>query len=180
MMTSDSIVWNPAPWHTKGAAGLSERTIDISSIVQAVVDRGDWDLGNSMVFILYSDEQMKRVAYSYDGSADDAPVLHIEYTGVSANTVVSQQHAIQETLLFKVYPNPVNNGMFSVELNETETPISQIEVIDSMGRIVAVKSLKDQQSYQLQFDASQWPAGHYTVHAWAPNDLIGVEKIVVE
>ncbi|MEJ2261757.1 MAG: hypothetical protein P8X83_08960 [Nitrosopumilaceae archaeon] len=52
-------------------------TPDISPLVQEVVDRPGWSIGNSMAFIITGDGE--RTAEAYDGESGAAPLLHIEY-----------------------------------------------------------------------------------------------------
>jgi hypothetical protein len=77
--TAQSVPWDPVPWSTIGTAGLDQRTPDLSSVVQEIVDRPGWANGNAMVIIVIGSG--KRVAESFDGGAP--PILHIEYGGGS-------------------------------------------------------------------------------------------------
>jgi hypothetical protein len=63
--------WDPSSWTTVGA---KKQTPDISSIIQAIVNRTNWT-DSIVIFITGTG---KRVAESYDGAAP--PVLHVEYS----------------------------------------------------------------------------------------------------
>jgi len=76
--TTAAVSWSPAPWTTVGEAGPNQRTPDLSSIVQEIVNGPDWSSGNALVVILTGSGT--RVAESYDGSPGAAPLLHVEYT----------------------------------------------------------------------------------------------------
>ncbi len=84
--TTSSVAWVPAPWTIVGEAGNDQRTSDLSSIVQEIVNRSGWTSNNSLAFIISGTG--KRDARSFEGSQADAPVLHIEYadTGSGSNT----------------------------------------------------------------------------------------------
>jgi len=69
--------WWPAEWTTVGEIGPDQWTPDISSILQEIVDRSGWMSGNSLVLIITGNG--KRVAESYDGDQDGAPLLRIAY-----------------------------------------------------------------------------------------------------
>ena len=72
--TSASVNWPNLPaWTT----GNTYRTPDLTAIVQEIVDRGGWNSGNAMVFIITGSGH--RTAESYNGSQSSAPLLHIEY-----------------------------------------------------------------------------------------------------
>ena len=75
--TTASQPWTPGPWDTIGDAGLAQRTPDITSVIQEIVNQSGWASGNSMVFILSGTGE--RVAESYNGVPSSAPLLHVEY-----------------------------------------------------------------------------------------------------
>lgn len=75
-LTSASVSWNNIPaWNSVGQAGANQRTPDLTSIVQEIVNRGGWSSGNSMAFIISGSGE--RTAESYNGSNSRAPVLTI-------------------------------------------------------------------------------------------------------
>ena len=61
--TQATVAWEPEEWT---AAGQISQTVDISSIIQELIDQPGWVAGS-------------RCAESYDGSASLAPLLHISY-----------------------------------------------------------------------------------------------------
>lgn len=69
--------WEPVPWLTSGAAGVEQRTTDLSGVITEVINRSGWASGNSMVFIVTGTG--RRVAVSYYGIPASAPELHIEF-----------------------------------------------------------------------------------------------------
>ena len=80
--TTQSVLWDPVPpWSTIGAAGPDQRTPDLSSVVQEIVNRPGWANGNAMVIIITGSG--KRAAESFNGVAP--PILHIEYGGSPQN-----------------------------------------------------------------------------------------------
>ena len=81
--TTSSVVWDIPVWGALRAAGPPERTADISSIIQEIVDQDGWAAGNAMVIILRDNpdnpSQGTREAEAFDGDSSMAPLLHIEY-----------------------------------------------------------------------------------------------------
>lgn len=75
--TSASQSWSPAAW-SAGGAGASQRTPDLSGLIQEVVDRGGWASGNALVVLVTGTGH--RTAWAYDGSPTEAPLLHVEYS----------------------------------------------------------------------------------------------------
>ena len=74
--TDETLLWRPDPWTSVGA---TERTDDISNIVQELVNLSDWTSGNAMAFVVRG-PRGTRVAKSFEGSTSGAPLLHIEYS----------------------------------------------------------------------------------------------------
>jgi PKD repeat protein len=75
--TTSAVIWSPAPWANIGEAGSAQRTPDISSVIQEIVDRPGWSNNNSQVFIFTGTGD--RIAESYNGDSAGAPLLHVEY-----------------------------------------------------------------------------------------------------
>jgi hypothetical protein len=75
--TNAVVDWTPAPWTTVGETGSDQKTSDISSIIQEIVDRQGWSSGNSLAIIITGTG--RRTAESFDGDVAGAPVLHVEY-----------------------------------------------------------------------------------------------------
>jgi hypothetical protein len=75
--TTAAVSWSPGPWTTKGEAGPAQRTPNLSGILQEIVNRTGWTNGNSLVAIVTG--AGKRVAKSFDGNPNGAPLLHVEY-----------------------------------------------------------------------------------------------------
>jgi len=75
--TSAQVSWGPPDWTSVGAAGLDQRTPDLSSIIREIVGRSGWSSGNAIVLIVTGTG--KRVAEAFEGDAAGAPLLHIEY-----------------------------------------------------------------------------------------------------
>ena len=75
--------WNPQNWNSDGDKQDEQQTIDVTDLVQHVVDRNDWD--NALAF-MYNTISGERVAYARDEGNNEAPVLHIEYQDINGAT----------------------------------------------------------------------------------------------
>ncbi len=73
-LTTASVGWSPPTW-VKDARTLDQRTPELASVVQEIVNRQTWD-GQTLVLIIVGSG--RRVAESFDGGRF-APVLHIEW-----------------------------------------------------------------------------------------------------
>lgn len=74
--TTASVTWNPEDWEEREFY----YSADISSLVNEVVGRAGWDVGNSMAFILQHLAGSGRDIVSYNDQAGNAPRLIINYT----------------------------------------------------------------------------------------------------
>ena len=74
--TNASVVWSPVDWLSAGDAGPAQKTVDISPLIQEVVDRPGFDIGSSIAIII--EGTGKREAESFNGTA--APEICIEYS----------------------------------------------------------------------------------------------------
>lgn len=87
-LTSASKVWNIATWVAEGDRGAAQQTVDISSVIQEIIDRPDWIPGNSInIIIKPSGDSLNatsssggREADTYAESAASAPELILSYT----------------------------------------------------------------------------------------------------
>ena len=85
--TTAATTWIPAAW-TAGAGGAAQRTPDLTSVIQEVVGRPGWVLGNSLAIIITGIGH--RTAYAFDATATQCPLLHVEFTrGASPTAMLS-------------------------------------------------------------------------------------------
>jgi hypothetical protein len=75
--TTATVAWAPAAWSAVGARGAAQQTPDLAVPLQSVVSRAGWAAGNAVVLVITGTGV--RTAVAYDGSATNAPVLHVEY-----------------------------------------------------------------------------------------------------
>ncbi|MBD2206730.1 right-handed parallel beta-helix repeat-containing protein [Calothrix sp. FACHB-1219] len=83
--TDAAVVWNPLAWSTVSQAGINQRTANIASVIQEIVDRQGWSSGNSIATIISGTG--KRTAESYDGDALGAPLLYVEFTSPTSSSI---------------------------------------------------------------------------------------------
>ncbi len=82
--SADSITWNVTgtSWGTVGSAGPEQRTANIATLIQQIVNRTGWNSGNAMAFFLNGNGT--REVESFDGDAPKAAQLVVEYIPVTA------------------------------------------------------------------------------------------------
>jgi 2',3'-cyclic-nucleotide 2'-phosphodiesterase (5'-nucleotidase family) len=90
---NDSVMWMPGAWPSSsiGTQGYAQRTPDISSIVDSIMNQSGWTNGNPMAFMIKGSGT--RTAEAYDGSSSGAPMLVIEYTMNPNNFLLQVMHA---------------------------------------------------------------------------------------
>jgi hypothetical protein len=81
--TAASASWGPAAWGTVGEAGANQRTPELKTIVQEIVNRSGWTGGNAIAFIMTGTGH--RTAVAYEGSSSAAPLLHVEFNVAPIN-----------------------------------------------------------------------------------------------
>ena len=75
--TTASVGWSPPDWNTADEAGSAQRTPDLKTIIQEIVNQETWSSGNALVLIITGSGAGYREAESYDGEGA-VPSLHIE------------------------------------------------------------------------------------------------------
>lgn len=127
--TSQSVVWSPPTWTTNSV----QQTPDLTSLVQAVVNRAGWASGNSMAFILNGAGTGTRVSESYEGNTNEAPRLVIEYS-----IPVSCQYSVNPNTKYEVRL-PAANFNSGQPLNSLAptTPTADLALRDSNGIVLS-------------------------------------------
>lgn len=79
LTTARSAQWTIAHGQTTNTQAFT--SVDCASVIQEIVDRGDWSSGASIVLMIVDDAstQHRRIR-SYDGDSPNAPLLTIDYT----------------------------------------------------------------------------------------------------
>ena len=76
--TSASVSWSPSSWNSVGQAGSNQRTPDISSVIQEVVNRSGFSSSSAISIIITGTGE--RTAEAYDGESSKAALLTVEYS----------------------------------------------------------------------------------------------------
>ncbi len=126
--TAASVSWSPSDWSTVGASGAAQKTSDLTSIIQELVDQSGWDTNSAVTIIISGNGE--REAESYDGSSSDAAVLTITYSedgggngGGSASVQVAQSSDDAEE---KVSDGSINLTSSDLELVDESGSTEQL------------------------------------------------------
>lgn len=182
--TSNSVEWIPEEWATVGAAGADEKTPDISTVIQEIVDRGAWNSGNSLVLVVAGEGT--RTAESYDGSSADAPTLHLEYTSNSALVLppdvinVEDEFEMQiDNLELTVFPNPVVDHVLNVAVFTKSEQTIELTLSNINGQVIANKNLQALEKSNTRFNLTGYPSGTYLLSAKLRGKIMKLEKVVI-
>ena len=122
------IIWNHDNTTAWTANSTFSKTPELKSMVQHIVNNEDWQLGNTMSFVLWNtDNSMnKRVAYSKDGN--DAPTLCINFSFSPTLTYSIEESVIcQNEMLHFNYSGSNMDSLIWEFSNGTETFTSTTE-----------------------------------------------------
>jgi hypothetical protein len=79
------VSWSVPPWSSVGVSGPAQRSPDIASVIQQIVDRPGWTSGNALALIIIGTG--RRTAEAFESGAATAAWLHVEYgTGPTTTT----------------------------------------------------------------------------------------------
>jgi hypothetical protein len=84
--TAASVSWNGVPaWNNPGDATLDQRTPNLASIIQEIVNQGTWSRGNALVIFVTGTGE--RTAESHNGVPAAAPLLHVECSAAATGNI---------------------------------------------------------------------------------------------
>ena len=76
-LTTANVVWNVPVWLDEDLSGPEQRTPDISTIIQEIVDRPGWTYGNDLALII--DGTGERWIEGWNGAPGVTPILVVEF-----------------------------------------------------------------------------------------------------
>ncbi len=75
---SETVDWSPPAWDSAGAQNDAQKTPELKSLIQLVVNRGGWSEGNAAVFVIAGSGKRSAQSYDHDNGLG-AAVLHVSY-----------------------------------------------------------------------------------------------------
>lgn len=161
--TSSYISWIPLGWKTVGEQGSAQRTPELKSIIQEIVNRPTWNPAGNLAIIISGTG--KRVAESYEGLAVKAPFLYIEYTATKSHAFAMAEPVISPKIIpsetrITLFPNPANEE-FSLRLDSPGT-IELISIYNVSGVLIN-KFDPGSGITKTKINCSSYPSGLYFV-----------------
>ncbi len=135
--TVETVAWSPAAWTAVGAAGADQKTPDLSTLIQKIVDRASWASGNALALILTGTGH--RTAVAYETLPAGASKLHLDYmtpafaSQAPAAAVTEARAFVQGPTTARILPNPVR-GHGVIDLALGRPGAVKIELFDLQGR----------------------------------------------
>ncbi len=178
-VAEDWVIWQPY------------KTADISSVIQEIVNRPNWQSGNSLALIFLPQNQgpstveNAREFTSFENIADPddvdpmgnpgdgtnhperRPYLQVYHQGPASLDEVSAN-------LFNVYPNPVTDGTLNVSLNHMEP--ATVNIVNLAGQAVRTYEIQGQLN---ALDVTGLSSGMYLVHL-TQNGSTATKKVVLK
>ena len=108
-----------------GDIGSTYDSVDISSVIQEIINRGGWSSGNALGIYLYDDGTTEEEYFSYmyySSYPDDAPLLTIEYVASSASASESRSPSISESRSISLSPSLSGSASPSPSSSESPSP----------------------------------------------------------
>ena len=130
LTTSAEVIWEPPPWPTVGAAGADQKTPDLSSVIQEIVNLPGFNLIGAITIIITGTGE--RIAEAYEGDSGSAAKLTVNYT---FGTVSSESGQAFDGRQIRIYPNPVSNGTVTVEINRGFEGGGTLTIFDISGSL---------------------------------------------
>ncbi len=106
-LTRQEVGWKPGAWKKMGESNQLHRTPDLARLVQAVIDRPDWQAGNSLAFQISG--AGKRIASSAKAGNGKAPKLIIDAQTTPARSAEPAQ--LHDVRLYLSVPRQAEGGI---------------------------------------------------------------------
>ena len=177
--TASTVKWIPSGWTSDGAAGEDQKSPDLTTVIQEIVNRTGWKSGNSMVFIITGTGT--RSAVAYETSPQKAARLTIEYT-----TPVLKSAQIHQDMpdmpgtpantdkLF-CYPVPFTEKLTILFTPEENEVLYNTTIYNISGQLV---TRSNSSTDRTEINLAGYPSGVYIVKALT--NLGSYEKLVTK
>ena len=165
-------------------------TPDLKGIVQEIVDRAGWQVGNAMAFVFKgqnqgpSDLENAREWESFENIADPeeggdgqnhperVPRLTIYFSSPAPSALWNE---VKTTERLRIFPNPVSQQGVTIQL-ENEQP-AMIRLINANGQVL--QNIYAEWNRQVKINTADLPKGMYILQAQQDGRLF-VEQLIVQ
>ncbi len=174
--TSVEVIWEPPAWQNVGAAGPDQRTPDLRSIIQEIVNQPEYTINSAITITFIGQRTGQRTALTYENAeehpdifADAAALLTVNYnTFPQLSSILTPEFSGTDLHL---YPNPVTDQL-TIETNSIEQ--HSVEITSLNGRLLYSNQIEGP-TYQI--DLSSFQKGVYIIMIRS-RDYVRTEKII--
>ena len=107
--TTSFVNWdNIRSWDVLDEAGEDQRTPDIKSVIQEIVDRDGWGSGNALAIIISGSGERTARSWDSEDSSDKSAKLIITYSENTTSITDRDKSVIPDNYCLSCYPNPFN------------------------------------------------------------------------
>lgn len=171
--TNASLLWEVnTPWELWG----TYKTPDLKNILQEIINRNGWNSGNSLALFLLGENQgvtevenarefesFENISDPEDGGdgqnhPERRPKLVVYYTSGTSSVFTPTDAA---ALALKLYPNPTNTALVTLELANTAP--ADIKVFDLQGRFIMAQYTEG--TAQVSLNTTRLQPGVFVVQA---------------
>jgi hypothetical protein len=154
-----------------GLSGLTYDTLSGNSLSHATVQviAALHDTGSHIITITATDNSFPALSNSKQYTIVIKNCDSLKGAGI--NKVAKSNSS------FSIFPNP-NKGKFTIQVTNSELPITNMEVFNLLGEQVYSQFLISHSSFPI--DLSSQPKGVYFVKLFSENTMIGVQKVVIQ
>ncbi len=149
---SEKVQWDVGSWKAEGSAGKDERSPDIASLLQSIVNRDDWQPGNAIVIMLRGEGAHAMAAYR---AADPAAAKLI----VDADELELVSDSDREPMPYRVQlhfglPRDATAGerSFAVKIGEQSQAVT-LDAVQKRTSKVTFPRVDLSNTLSIQFDA---------------------------
>lgn len=159
--TTNNIKWSPQAWNTLNERAEAQKSPNISSVIQEIINLDQWNTNNALVLVITGEGT--RIAISHDNNPDLATTLIIETRTPSVNIPIES-----------VFINEImaKNNIILDEYGESDDWFELYNANSSptyIGGVYISDDADDLTKWQLA-ESLTLPAGGYAV-IWADDDI---------
>ncbi|MDB4676771.1 PQQ-binding-like beta-propeller repeat protein [bacterium] len=153
--TKSQVPWQVQPWTKVGESGLKQRSPDIRSLLNEVLQRSDWQAGQALT--LFVQGEGKRVACAFDGDEKKSPCLIFDELMLAereSDTLQEENH--YQVKLFFTIPEDYDSCDFKIGIQgQSERRVSRLasEATQSKFEVVTVDDVKIRKDLRLSIQA---------------------------
>lgn len=169
--TQASVAWQPAAWNQVAEASAAQRSPDLRTVVQEIVNQPNWQTSSALTLLING--RGRRRAEAYEGERDRAATLFVEYTGADVATKTASvspkpvAEAPESRVVTTSYPNPFAD-VIHVRIDDPATqPLvattAALSLVNDAGQYAVPEADYPLEQGVATLVTSILPAGGYTL-----------------